>query len=105
MELATDSNAQDILIEQLGVTVSLQRRTEQQRNISTGTSAKAITFPSAFYSTPSVTVTATNMASGDFFELTSVSRTGFTIATKNSGGTIVDRTIDYQAVGHGKEIT
>ena len=105
VELATDSNAQDILIEQLGVTVSLQRRTEQQRDISTGTSAKAITFPSAFYSTPSVTVTATNMASGDFFELTSVSRTGFTIATKNSGGTIVDRTIDYQAVGHGKEIT
>ena len=103
--LETASNAQDILIEQLGVTVSLQRRTEQQRNISTGTSAKAITFPSAFYSTPSVTVTATNMASGDFFELTSVSRTGFTIATKNSGGTIVDRTIDYQAVGHGKEIT
>jgi hypothetical protein len=103
--LETESNAQDILIEQLGVTVSLQRRTEQQRNISTGTSAKAITFPSAFYSTPSVTVTATNMASGDFFELTSVSRTGFTIATKNSGGTIVDRTIDYQAVGHGKEIT
>jgi predicted phage tail protein len=105
VQLETDSNAQDILIEQLGVTVSLQRRTEQQRNISTGTSAKAITFPSAFYSTPSVTVTATNMASGDFFELTSVSRTGFTIATKDSGGTIVDRNIDYQAVGHGKEIT
>ena len=105
VQLDTASNAQDILIEQLGVTVSLQRRTEQQRNISTGTTAKAITFPSAFYSTPSVTVTATNMASGDFFELTSVSRTGFTIATKNSGGTIVDRTIDYQAVGHGKEIT
>ena len=104
IELATDNTSQDPIIEALGVTVSLQRRTEQQRNISTGTSAKAITFPSAFYSTPSVTVTATNMASGDFFELTSVSRTGFTIATKNSGGTIVDRTIDYQAVGHGKEI-
>tara|TARA_Y100000361_G_scaffold90753_1_gene80788 strand:+ start:2560 stop:6042 length:3483 start_codon:yes stop_codon:yes gene_type:complete len=105
VEIATDNTSQDPIIEALGVTVSLQRRTEQQRNISTGTSAKAITFPSAFYSTPSVTVTATNMASGDFFELTSVSRTGFTIATKNSGGTIVDRTIDYQAVGHGKEIT
>lgn len=105
VEIATDNTSQDPIIEALGVTVSLQRRTEQQRNISTGTSAKAITFPSAFYSTPSVTVTATNMASGDFFELTSVSRTGFTIATKNSGGTIVDRTIDYQAVGHGKEIS
>ena len=105
VEMETENDSQDPIVESLGVTVSLQRRTEQQRNISTTTSAKVITFPSAFYSVPSVTVTATNMATGDFFELTSVSRTGFTIATKNSGGTIVDRTIDYQAVGHGKEIT
>jgi len=105
VEMETENDSQDPIVESLGVTVSLQRRTEQQRNISTTTSAKVITFPSAFYSVPSVTVTATNMATGDFFELTSVSRTGFTIATKNAGGTIVDRTIDYQAVGHGKEIT
>jgi len=105
VEMETENDSQDPVVESLGVTVSLQRRTEQQRNISTTTSAKVITFPSAFYSVPSVTVTATDMATGDFFELTSVSRTGFTIATKNSGGTIVNRTIDYQAVGHGKEIT
>ena len=73
VEMATDNTSQDPIIEALGVTVSLQRRTEQQSNISTGTSAKAITFPSAFYSTPSVTVTATDMATGDFFELTSIS--------------------------------
>jgi predicted phage tail protein len=105
VELATDNTSQDPIVEALGVTVSLQRRTEQQSNISTGTSAKAITFPSAFYSTPSVTVTATDMATGDFFELTSISRTGFTIATKNSSGTIVSRTINYAATGHGKEIS
>jgi hypothetical protein len=105
VDMATDNTSQDPIVEALGVTVSLQRRTEQQSNISTGTSAKAITFPSAFYSTPSVTVTATDMATGDFFELTSISRTGFTIATKNSSGTIVSRTINYAATGHGKEIS
>ena len=105
IEMATDNTSQDPIIETLGVTVSLQRRTEQQRNISSGTSAKAVTFPSAFYSTPSITITATNMATGDFFELSSVSRTGFTITFKASGGSIVDRNFDYQAVGHGKEIT
>ena len=42
------------------------------------------------------------MATGDFFELSSVSRTGFTITFLASGGTIVDRNFDYQAVGHGK---
>ena len=105
VEMETDNDSQDPVVQTLGVTVSLQRRTEQQRNISSGTSAKAVTFPSAFYSTPSITITATNMATGDFFELNSVSRTGFTITFKASGGSIVDRNFDYQAVGHGKEIT
>ena len=105
VEMETDNDSQDPVVQTLGVTVSLQRRTEQQRNISSGTSAKAVTFPSAFYSTPSITITATNMATGDFFELSSVSRTGFTITFKASGGSIVDRNFDYQAVGHGKEIT
>ena len=105
VEMETGNDSQDPVVQSLGVTVSLQRRTEQQRNISSGTSAKAITFPSAFYSTPSITITATNMATGDFFELSSVSRTGFTITFKASGGSIVDRNFDYQAVGHGKEIT
>ena len=105
VEMETGNDSQDPVVQSLGVTVSLQRRTEQQRNTSSGTGAKAVTFPSAFYSTPSITITATNMATGDFFELSSVSRTGFTITFKNSGGTIVDRNFDYQAVGHGKEIT
>ena len=105
VEMETGNDSQDPVVQSLGVTVSLQRRTEQQRDISSGTSAKAVTFPSAFYSTPSITITATNMATGDFFELSSVSRTGFTITFKASGGSIVDRTFDYQAVGHGKEIT
>ena len=105
VEMETSNDSQDVVVQTLGVSVKLQRRTEQQRNISSGTSAKAVTFPSAFYSTPSITITATNMATGDFFELSSVSRTGFTITFKASGGSIVDRNFDYQAVGHGKEIT
>jgi predicted phage tail protein len=105
VEMETENDTQDPVVETLGVSVKLQRRTEQERNIASGTGAKAITVPSAFYSTPSITITATNMATGDFFELSSVSRTGFTITFKASGGSIVDRNFDYQAVGHGKEIT
>ena len=108
VEMETGNDSQDPVVQSLGVTVSLQRRTEQQRNISSGTgsSGKAVTFPSAFYSTPSITITATNMATGDYFELSSVSRTGFTIKFLAADGTtVLNRTFDYQAVGHGKEIT
>ena len=103
---ATSSNvAQNPLIEELGVKVNLQRRTEQERNITSGTGAKAVTFPSAFYSVPSVGITAQDFDSGDYFQLSSISRTGFTVTFKNSSDTIISKVFDYQAVGHGKEIT
>jgi hypothetical protein len=108
VEMETENDTQDPVVETLGVSVKLQRRTEQERNISSGTSAsgKAVTFPSAFYSTPSITITATNMATGDYFELSNVSRTGFTIKfLASDAATVLNRSFDYQAVGHGKEIT
>nr|BAR23351.1 phage tail protein [uncultured Mediterranean phage uvMED] len=104
--VATSSNvAQNPLIEQLGVKVRLQRRTEQQRNITSGTGAKAITFPSAFRSVPSIGITAQDFDGGDYFQLSSISRTGFTVTFKNSSDTIISKVFDYQAVGHGKEIS
>lgn len=103
---ATSSNpAQNLVIEQLGVITQFQRRTETQRNLASGTSTYTVTFPKAFYSIPSVGVTAQDMGAGDYFAVSNVSRTGFQITFRNSGGSIVSRTFDYQAVGHGREIT
>ena len=104
-EATTENVAQNPLIEELGVTINLQRRTEKERNITSGTSAKAITFPSAFYSVPSIGITAQDFDSGDYFQLSSISRTGFTVTFKNSSDTIISKVFDYQAVGHGKEIS
>ncbi len=103
-DLSTSNKAQTPLVEQLGMRVSLQRRTEQERNITSGAAAKTITFPSAFYSTPSIGITAQDMDTGDFFQLSSISRTGFTVTFKN-GGSNISKVFDYQAVGHGREIT
>ena len=97
-------SSQNTVIEQLGVTATLQRRTEAEAGITSGTSAKAVTFPSAFYATPSISITTQNMVSGDFAEVSSISRTGFTVTFKNSAST-VSRVFDYQAVGHGRAIT
>ena len=104
--IATSINpAQNVVIEELGVTTHFERRTEQQRNISSGTSAYTVTFPTAFYAAPSIGITAQDMDTGDYFQLSSVSRTGFTVTFRDSGGSIVSKTFDYQAVGHGREIT
>jgi predicted phage tail protein len=102
---ATSSNpAQNVVVEQLGVETLFERRTEQQRNLTSGASAFAVTFPSRFYGVPSVGITAQDMGQGDFFTVTGISRLGFTVTFRNSASTMVSRTFDYQAVGHGREI-
>ena len=42
------------------------------------------------------------MASGDYFVLSNISSTGFTVHFKNSSNASIDRNFNYQAVGFGK---
>ena len=113
-KLTSSDPAQDIKVTQLGYTATFQRRTEQSATaISSGAGAKSITFDKAFFtgtsalngvnsSLPSIGITAQNMASGDYFEVTSVSGTGFTVHFKNSSNASISRNFNYSAVGFGK---
>ncbi len=112
-KLTSNDTAQDIRVSQLGYTASLQRRTEQGNVTASGASAKAVTFTNPFFvgtssllgantNLPSVGINAQNMASGDYFEVSSISGTGFTVHFKNSSNASIDRNFTYQAVGFGK---
>jgi predicted phage tail protein len=105
MDATSTNPAQNIIVEQLGVITQFQRRTETQRNLSSGAGAYSVTFPKAFYGTPSIGITAQDTDQGDYFTVSSATRTGFTVTFRNSAGSIVSKTFDYQAVGHGREIT
>jgi hypothetical protein len=70
----------------------------------TSSSGKAVTFTNAFFAEPSVTIASQNLATGDFFTITSKSATGFTIEYFNSNGSTVNRTFDYVATGQGRAI-
>ena len=114
VNLTSDDPDQDIKVSQLGYTASFQRRTEQSTTtIASGAGAKVVTFTDSFFTgtssiggvnsnLPSIGITAQNMASGDFFELSNISGTGFTVHFKNSSNASVDRNFTYQAVGFGK---
>ena len=91
-----------LVISELGATAELQQRTETASN--TGSSTYTVTYADAFYAAPDVTISPSNMATGDFFTLTSVTRTGFTVAFKNSANAAVTRSFTYTAVGYGREI-
>ncbi len=112
-KLTSSDPAQDIKVSQLGYTATLQRRTEQGNVTASGAGAKAITFTHPFFvgtssllgantNLPSIGINAQNMASGDYFEVSSISGTGFTVHFKNSSNASIDRNFTYQAVGFGK---
>jgi len=87
-----------VYISSLSATLEAFQKIDTQQ-LTSSTSSLGVTFGEGFLVTPKIAVTAQNMASGDFYEITSVSSTGFTITFKNSSGTIVARTFDYIARG------
>ena len=114
VNLTSNDPDQDIRVFQLGYTASFQRRTEQSTTtIASGAGAKAVSFTDSFFTgtsaiggvnsnLPSIGITAQNMASGDFFELSNISGAGFTVHFKNSSNASINRDFTYQAVGFGK---
>jgi len=115
VNLTSKDPDQDIRVFQLGYTASMEQRTEQSPSTTaSGAGAKAVTFQHPFFVgtanteggansiLPSVGITAQNMQSGDFFEISNVTGTGFTVHFKNSSNASVDRNFTYQAVGFGK---
>jgi hypothetical protein len=91
-------------VEEVTVTVDMPDRVFAEDDIDSGAGSKVVTFSPAFKETPAIGIAAT-MQTGDFYEITNKTRSGFTITFKNSGGTAVDRTFDYVAKGFGREVS
>jgi hypothetical protein len=103
--IATSTDlTQNILIEELGAEMELQQRTEQSATLTSGAGTYTVTFTNAFFEAPSVGVTGFNMATGDFFQVASVTRTGFQVTFRNSAGSAVSRQFTYTAIGFGRQI-
>jgi predicted phage tail protein len=113
-ELTSTDTGQNILVDELGYIAELERRTESSEEaVSSGTGTKAITFANQFFTgtasllgsnskLPSVGITAQNMQSGDYFTVSSVSATGFSVNFYNSSDAGVSRNFNWSAVGYGK---
>ena len=113
-EMDSDDPAQSIEIDQLGYTAELNSRTETVNTvIASGTSSKAVTFQHPFFTgtsqlggstsayLPNIGITIENAQSGDFFALSSITGSGFSIDIKN-GSSFVNRNFKYAATGFGR---
>ena len=109
----TTDTAQNLNLQQAGYSAVMSSRTEQSAVIASGAGAKAVTFTAPFFVgtsglgnlnsfLPSVNISPQNMATGDFYEISNISGTGFTVHFKNSSNASIDRNFTYSAVGFGK---
>lgn len=101
-ELSSNDNTVSPGISSLEVSIDMPDSVRAEQDLSSGTGAKAVTFSPAFQSLQGIAIAAEDMATGDYYAISSKSRTGFTINFYNAAGIGVDRTFDYLAKGYGE---
>jgi hypothetical protein len=101
---STDTSATP-KINNLSIKLLLPTVIQDGSNVSSGTdvAGKTVTFDNPYYQTPTITIIAQNLNTGDYFALNSKSASNFNIEFFDSGGNTVDRTFDFQAVGLGSQ--
>jgi hypothetical protein len=103
-EATTLSADQNILIDELGCEIELEQRVATAGPLTSGAASYGVAFAEPFYAVPAIGVTAYNMGTGDYYSITAMSRSGFTITFYNASATVVSRNFTYSAVGFGREI-
>lgn len=113
-ELNSYDDAQNILIDELGYDATFQRRTEQSvGTVTSGAGTYSVVFDKAFFTgtaslggagayLPSIGIAPQNSATGDYYNVTNVSSSGFDVTFRNSAGAAVSRDFLWTAVGFGK---
>ncbi|WP_233866568.1 host specificity protein J [Paraburkholderia adhaesiva] len=86
-----------------GVEVDVPDRIESRNNIPVPVGGADVTFTVPFMQTPAINIIAQGLSTGDYWEITQQSRTGFHIAFYAAGGNPVARTADWIARGYGYE--
>ena len=111
--LETTDTAQNINLQELGYKAILKSRTEQSAVITSNQGATSVNFANRFFVgtsglgnqnnfLPVVNISPQNMGSGDYYELSSISGTGFIVHFKNSSNASISKNFTYSAVGFGK---
>ena len=100
--LTSDDSEASPSVSALSVTIDMPDRITAEDDIVSGAGSKAVTFSPNFKGLQGISISAQNLASGDYYVITSKSVTGFTITFYNSSDSAVSRTFDYVAKGFGE---
>lgn len=91
------------VITALTAIIDMPDRVDQGNDLVSGAGTYSVTFSPWFKEVQSVTITAQDMSTGDYYVISNKTRTGFDVTFRNSAGSAISRTFDYQAIGYGRE--
>jgi len=91
------------IISGLTAVIDMPDRVDYGNDLVSGAATYSVVFSPWFKELRSVTIAAQNMATGDYYAISGKTRTGFDVIFRNSAGTAISRTFDYQAIGFGRE--
>lgn len=90
-------------VTRLAVEVDMPDRVLAGKDLVVTTSGRRVDFEPPYLSLAGVSISAQELATGDFYEITGKDRSGFDIVFRNAAGTPIARTFDYVSQGYGRE--
>ncbi|MNQ98591.1 hypothetical protein D3C85_1142880 [compost metagenome] len=88
-------------VSKLEVVIDMPDRIESGNDIPVPVGGLVITYSPPFNASPAVSLTAQSLATGDYFDVSAKTATGFTVFIRNSSGVAVSgRSIDYISKGY-----
>ena len=95
----TNKPTQYVEISKIHFIVDMPDRSERGQDVTVPVGGLSVAFARSYIAKPLVRITIQSALDGDYYELSSVSTTGFTIYIKNAGST-VSRVIDWESKGY-----
>ncbi len=89
-------------VESLKVSIDMPDRVTSGDNITSGTSVHSVSYDAAFRAVPAIGISIENMQTGDYYEITNKTASGFDIQFFDQTNTAVSRIFDYVAKGYGQ---
>jgi hypothetical protein len=100
LTVASQYATHNVEIDRLAVTLDVADREEKEEDYSLSAAGETFTFSKAFFVDPNIGVSVQNMATGDYYAITTKTKTAFTLRVYNSVGTGIARTVDWIAKGY-----
>tara|TARA_R110001606_G_scaffold20237_1_gene72989 strand:+ start:9171 stop:11918 length:2748 start_codon:yes stop_codon:yes gene_type:complete len=101
--ITSSDSSRNIAITSLGVTIDMPDRNEKASNVTVPTSGLTVSYSNSFKAVPYLGVTIQNSSTGDYWTTSNETVNGFSIVIYNSGGTAIQKNINWMATGYGRK--